>query len=293
MERAAVASGAKAGEALDRTNEALDRIKLSALSLGRISEDVSRSAENVKQTVVRETARVYRELEALENLHAMISVTRPVPSIRQWGTSADAVLALVELLRSTQPALVTVCGNAVSALWAALAAQQFGIDTRIVVLQHDEQSAQSARQLLAAHGVAGRVEVRHAPLETFDLNGDVHEWYGRQAFVDLQQIDLLFACGPLAGSVPDLRFPALPVLAGQLADGGVVLLDESDKTDYLEIVDQWLARIPGLTRDHFTANPGISLLRVRRSIAGSTPVRSLPAPQEPRTPARGIESPIV
>lgn len=284
-ERAAVESGTKAGEALDR-------VKLSGLSLERISEDLRQSAEGVHHAVARSAARVSRELEALENLYAMIPVGRPMPSVRHSGTSADAVLALVELLRSNRPSLLAICGNVVPALWAALAAQRFGIDTRIIVLEHDEQLARSSRGLLAAHGVANRVEVREAQLEILELGGEVCEWYGRQAFVDLQQIDLLFVCPTSTRSGPDLRSAALPALIDRIADGGVILLDESDKDDYLEIADQWLASIPGLSRDHLECSDGISLLRVRRSTAGISVTQSPLLPEGLGDLDNNVRSPV-
>lgn len=182
------------------TDEILDRLKLSALALGRIAEDLTASTASVRQAVVDESRRLARQLTALQNLHALVPAEAPVPyAMAGRDSSPELALRLVEALRTDRPELVVGCGGGPATLWAALAVRRFALDTRIVVLEHDPAAVEATETLLASHGAADLVEVRTAPLEP-ELG------YPREVWADLTTIDLLFVEGrgvvPFAATAP-------------------------------------------------------------------------------------------
>jgi predicted O-methyltransferase YrrM len=224
---------------------------------------VKQGVEGLRRSMVREVTTAYHELEALQNLYAMVPVGRRVPPLRGWAASPDLLLLLVELLRAERPRLMVECGSGASTLWAALAIRRFGLDTRVVALEHDAAYAQQTTELLAAHGVAGLAEVRHAPLEPVELDGQTWQWYSRDGWADLEGIGLLFVDGPPGKTGPHARYPALPVLGGRLAGDALIVLDDLIRVEEQEIVERWLAADPTVTERRIKLEKDASLLRRR------------------------------
>jgi predicted O-methyltransferase YrrM len=255
-------------------NHVLQRPEGLADSLGRTlaqttTKSVAHSTEVLRRSLVKELTTAYHELEALQNLYAMVAVDRRVPPMRGWAASPDLVLLLVEMLRAERPELMVECGSGASTLWAALAIRQFGLDTRLVALEHDTRYARETTDLLAAHGVADLAEVRHAPLEPFDLDGGTWQWYARVGWEDLRGIDLLFVDGPPGKTGPLARFPALPLLGRQLTDDAVVVLDDLVRAEEQEIVQRWLGAAPGVSERRVSLEKGGAILRRRTATPGA------------------------
>jgi glycosyltransferase involved in cell wall biosynthesis len=276
------------------SSEILDRLKLTALSLGRISEELAAAQARFQRAVVREGASLGDRIEALHNLYAMVEVAGQVAPFRPRDRSPRLVLRLVELLRTQRPGLLVGCGAGAWTGWAALAARQFDLDLRIVVLEHDRSAVAGTEAVLAAHGVADRVTIRLAPLKQVEDAAGTRLCYQPQSWRDLDQLDVLFVDERFAG-VGSGGLPALAQLAGRLAAGGVVLLANPGRWDAGEEVERWLAT-GAWTLDEGTAGgTGVAVLRHQPRAAGPTgssgcgggrPARSaLPAgsPVDPQT----------
>jgi Methyltransferase domain len=136
------------------------------------------------------------QVEALTNLNAMMPLDRPMPAARGHPASPDLLLLLVDVVRQTRPGLIVDCGSGTSTLWFARALRHFGIDGRVVALEHDKQYASEARQYVEDHDLAELIDVREAPLEMFLLDGTEWAWYAAAAWKDLDEIDLLLVNGP-------------------------------------------------------------------------------------------------
>lgn len=203
--------------------EILDRLKLTALSIGRLSEDLATSTEHAR-SVAAEMARASRGSEALQNLYAMVAVAGRMPSAYLRGGSPDLALRVVELVRTRRPRLVVECGAGAATLWCALALRQFRVAGRVVALEHDARTAGELTELLAAHDLGQFGEVRHAAVEPVDLAGRTSLWYARQVWADLDGVDLLSIHGPSTDGGHSARSVALHLLAGRLADDAVILL---------------------------------------------------------------------
>jgi len=207
-------------------------------------ETVRRLGARVEREVKNEIKLTFRQLEALQNLTAVLPPNDVLPATRGWAASPDLLMVLVDLVVSERPSLVVECGSGASTLWLALAMRRFGVDGRIVALDHDPVFGATTRDLLARHDVSDLAEVRDAPLESFSLDGETYSWYARQAWEDLKGIDLLFVDGPPATTGHQARYPALPLLSGLLSPAATAVLDDLIVPDMQKVLQLWLGSFP-------------------------------------------------
>ena len=203
-----------------------------------------RRVETDANEIKREIRQTFRQLEALQNLNTLLPANDVLPATRGWAASPDLLVVLVDLVISERPSLVVECGSGASTLWLALAMRRFGIDGRIIALDHDPVFGSNTRDLLARHDVRDLAEVRDAPLESFSLEGETYSWYARRAWADVTGIDLLFVDGPPATTGHQARYPALPLLSGSLSPAATVVLDDLVVPDMQKVLGLWLDAYP-------------------------------------------------
>ena len=210
----------------------------------RTLDTARRIESDTKIEIKKEIKQTFRQLEALQNLNAVLPPNDVLPATRGWAASPDLLMVLVDLVITERPSLVVECGSGASTLWLALAMRRFGIDGRIVALDHDPVFGGKTRDLLARHDVRDLAEVRDAPLESFSLDGETYSWYARRAWEDLKGIDLLFVDGPPATTGHQARYPALPLLSGSLSPVATAVLDDLIVPDMQKVLRLWLDAYP-------------------------------------------------
>ncbi len=221
-----------------------------ASRIGNLAGESMRTLNTVRRVeadaneIKREIRQTFRQLEALQNLNTLLPASEVLPATRGWAASPDLLVVLVDLVISERPSLVVECGSGASTLWLALAMRRFGIDGRIIALDHDPVFGGKTRDLLARHDVRDLAEVRDAPLESFSLDGETYSWYARRAWEDLTGIDLLFVDGPPATTGHQARYPALPLLSGSLSPAATVVLDDLVVPDMQKVLRLWLDAYP-------------------------------------------------
>jgi predicted O-methyltransferase YrrM len=220
------------------------RIGNLAVESTRILDTVRRIETDTKIEIKKEIKQTFRQLEALQNLSDVLPANDVLPATRGWAASPDLLAVLVDLVVAERPSLVVECGSGASTLWLALAMRRFGIDGRIVALDHDPVFGGKTRDLLARHDVGDLAEVRDAPLESFSLDGETYSWYARRAWQDLTGIDLLFVDGPPATTGHLARYPALPLLSGSLSPVTTAVLDDLVVPDMQKVLRLWLDAYP-------------------------------------------------
>ena len=209
----------------------------------------------------KELKQTFRQLEALQNLNAVLPTSDVLPATRGWAASPDLLLALVDLVITERPSLIVECGSGASTLWLALALRRFGIDGRIIALDHDPVFSGQTRDFLARHDVLDLAEVRDAPLESFSLDGETYSWYARTAWEDLAGIDLLFVDGPPAATGHQARYPALPLLNKSLSPIATIVLDDLIVPDMREVLPRWLDADPGFSSEILPLEKQAAVLR--------------------------------
>ena len=232
--------------------------------IGNLATQGTRTFETVRRVEAdtrKELKQTFRQLEALQNLNAVLPTSDVLPATRGWAASPDLLLALVDLVITERPSLIVECGSGASTLWLALALRRFGIDGRIIALDHDPVFAGKTRDFLARHDVLDLAEVRDAPLESFSLDGETYSWYARTAWEDLAGIDLLFVDGPPAATGHQARYPALPLLNKSLSPIATIVLDDLIVPDMREVLPRWLDADPGFSSEILPLEKQAAVLR--------------------------------
>ncbi|WP_051551590.1 class I SAM-dependent methyltransferase [Nocardioides sp. URHA0020] len=184
--------------------------------------------------------RIQATQQLLDELHPAAGL----PALSGDAAAPDVLVLLVEELRRTRPKVVVESGRGASTLFLALAVEKYGLDTRIVSLEHDAGRARATRELLARHGVADRADVRYAPLARTHLEDHVTPWYDEAALADLSEVGLVFVDGPPTSVGPAARYPFIPLLEGRLAETCVVVVDDVDAPGEQAVLERWSALLP-------------------------------------------------
>ena len=224
-------------------------------------EAVQRVGTGLEKEIKKEIRQTFRQIEALQNLSAVLPASDVLPATRVWAASPDLLVVLVDLVITARPSLVVECGSGASTLWLALAMRRFGIDGRIIALEHDPAFGAKTRDLLARHDVGDLAEVRDAPLESFSLDGETYSWYARRAWQDLTGIDLLFVDGPPAVTGHQARYPALPLLIGSLSPVATAVLDDLIVPDMQKVLGRWLDAYPDFESEILPLEKQAAVLR--------------------------------
>ena len=178
------------------------------------------------------------------NLQDLVELRGALPPAGGWSASPDLLVYCVDLILYRKPSLVVECGSGLSTLVLALAADQHGLDTRIVCLEHQSEYAAATRSLLDRHGVGHRVEIREAPLERTSIPDHETPWYAEAALVDLDDIGVLLVDGPPMATGSRARFPAVPLLLGHFAKQCTIVMDDLDRDSDRETAEAWSRLLP-------------------------------------------------
>jgi predicted O-methyltransferase YrrM len=235
-----------------------------ASRIGNLASESQRTLDAVRRieaSLPKEIKQTFRQLEALQNLNAMLPARDVLPATRGWAASPDLLMVLVDLVITERPSLVVECGSGASTLWLALAMQRFEIDGRIIALEHDPVFGGKTREFLARHDVRDLAEIRDAPLESFSLDGQTYSWYARRAWEDLTGIDLLFVDGPPATTGERARYPALPLLSGSLSPVATAVLDDLVVPDMQAVLRLWLDAYPDFRSEILPLEKQAAVLR--------------------------------
>ncbi|HEY8472994.1 MAG TPA: class I SAM-dependent methyltransferase [Natronosporangium sp.] len=188
--------------------------------------------------------REFQQTEALLNLHAAFQVRAPLPPSRNWAASPDLLLYLTTLVLERRPRLVVELGSGLSTVWLSYAMERAGTGGKVISLEHEPAFAARTEQLVAAHGLDAVSELRCAPLTDVELAGETWPWYHPDLLADIVDCELLFVDGPPGATRDRARYPALPLLAGKLADHAAVILDDCVRSDEQAILAEWTRQFP-------------------------------------------------
>ncbi|MGL4172844.1 MAG: hypothetical protein ACRCTR_02045 [Actinomycetota bacterium] len=203
-----------------------DQLATTRIELTALVAQATHLQEKLVETELRikkQTESSFRSIESIIGLYAQLSVTQRMPPL-EGAISAQLMLILVELLRQRRPQLIVKLGAGPSTIWLAAAIRQFGLNARLIVLEHDEVAVKASRALLSEHNLLPWVNVRHARLTVYQLPQGTWKWYERNVWADLRDVELLLLHSSVANIDGDGCFPALPLLRDTLAKASVVIL---------------------------------------------------------------------
>ncbi|MBX7159463.1 MAG: class I SAM-dependent methyltransferase [Acidimicrobiia bacterium] len=184
---------------------------------------------------------LWRRSEALTALYATLELTAPLPPLGDWAIDPLFAVCLVNVVLDCRPGprVVVECGSGASTVVTAAALRRYGIDGHVTSLEQDPDFADVTRAYLRRHELDAFATVHTAPLVDGDHGFGV--WYDTSALETLAgDVDLLVVDGPpTAGTSPLARGPALDVMAGRLAPGARVLVDDAMRPGEQQVLQRW------------------------------------------------------
>lgn len=205
------------------------------------------------------------EFAALLQYQDRIPARALLPRIDGSTMNARSLAHLTDLVEEYRPRTVLELGSGTSTVWLGYLLEGDPRST-LVSVDHLREYAEQTREALERHGLSTKVDVRHAPLVSYPVEVSETPWYDEEAFEGVQDVDLLVVDGPPSAVGPLSRLPAMRVLADRLADGALVVLDDSTRPDERETVALWASQF-GLEQ----LDVGVSRLAVLRKSRAAQP----------------------
>lgn len=172
-----------------------------------------------------------------------------------WSSGAMRPAGLLSVLTEVwfrrRPRIVEL-GGGVSTIILARLLRELGTGGLLTV-EHDRRWADRLEEQLTREGLIEFARVLRAPLRPSLHTWDGSDWYDEPvllAAVEEAAVDVLLVDGPPAWQPhrAHARFPALDVLAGRLAPGATVVLDDIERDGERDVLQRW-SREHGLRFD--------------------------------------------
>lgn len=202
----------------------------------------------------------YRRVESLLGIYHSLNIGMPLPPMVGYAMSADTGVALVTEILAGKPGTILELGSGVSTLLAAYSLAKNGAGL-LVSLEHNSYYLERTYQDLVDHGVEAWVDLVHAPLVEVELDRGPWRWYDLSQVELPEYIDLLVVDGPPAHLQSQSRYPALPLLHGNLADDATILLDDAARDEEREAARAWMTEFPEFKAEPLASLKGAMLLR--------------------------------
>jgi Methyltransferase domain len=181
-----------------------------------------------------------QRLRAFEREVRMGMGTAPSPALAEdlrlaggncgWRTRAGFLVTMVDWFGRTSGSVVE-CGSGLSTLLLAAVAAHPG--RHVLKLEHDPNRAERVRRAIPKR-LQSALEIALAPLRTY---GDF-DWYSLKGLTPAAPIGLVVCDGP-PGSTRGGRYGLGPVLGPMLAQGCVVLVDDTHRAADRSAVERW------------------------------------------------------
>jgi hypothetical protein len=200
-------------------------------------------------------------------LQAKLGLEQPLPWTEHWSAAEDFLLLLAEHCLTRQPSSILECSSGLSTLVLARCCQ-LNDRGQVLSLENGEEFARATRRNLEALGLEQHARVLHAPLSHQQIGDREYQWYTPAEELP-KNIGLLVVDGPPGFLQPHSRYPALPLLRDQLANGCQVFLDDAAREDEQEIAARWLRENPGLKHQYLDYQRGCSVFILGEALAKS------------------------
>lgn len=183
---------------------------------------------------------LYRQIEALFALYHQINFRVPPLGLRGWVISPDVGAVIASLIQQRQPSIILEAGAGQSTIISAYCLEQLG-HGHVYAMDHKAEFAGYAREAVERHSLTQYATVLHAPLTTYDINGETWQWYDVNVLPNDLAIDLFFIDGPTQydEAQDNLRYPAVPLMREKLSKNALLIMDDADRVDEQAIFERW------------------------------------------------------
>lgn len=239
------------------------RTHLMTFKLQSELNDISAHASNI-ESARTEMADIYRQLQAYQDLQALIKPIAPFPPLRGWAASPDFLLEICRHTLRHRPETIIECSSGATTVALARCCELNEVG-HVISLEHDPFYAEQTHERLLEHGLDRWATIIHAPLIPQAEVGH-QPWYSLQDIpLAHASCELLIIDGPPGDSSQDARHPALPLLANYLSPNCTIFLDDAKRPAEQSVVRRWLEDFPDFHLDVLECEKGCA--RLTRSSA--------------------------
>lgn len=185
----------------------------------------------------------YRQIESLLKITKLIPNFTAIPPLRGWAISPDVALHLYNYVIEHKPKVILEFGSGASTFIFSEAIKKNGFG-KVISVDHTEKYSRECFESLDKVGLSSNVEFIIAPLTEWaghHLDNENQSYWYNSLEINIQDsIDLVFIDGPPGIQCKYSRYPAMEFIFPYLNSDFKILLDDSDRVDEQEIIDNWV-----------------------------------------------------
>jgi len=182
----------------------------------------------------------FSQLEALNEIKRMFPDLSFFPPTRGWAGSADFLLKLVELVITESPKYIVELGSGVSSVVLGAATKKFS-QGKVDSFDHKQSFTIKSNRFLEINELSDIVKVKYSPLMIHNFDGTEWQWYDESVIKNIENgIDLLIVDGPPRFLQEKSRYLALPMLFDKLSTNSTIVLDDANRENEKQVVEDWL-----------------------------------------------------
>lgn len=232
--------------------------KTLSAQFSQISENIEKGRLLIKQDNNRLLNNALKRVTAFNSLERFF-INHGINDIKFWSggwpADPDFILEMVKKIYNGNYDLIIEFGSGNSTLFLAKAAQLLEVKgdnskiPLIVSFDHLQEYFDKTAKLLNTDGLLEKIDLIHAPLETFyGMDGMEYPYYScnqkfeqlKQQFANIKSQILVIVDGPPANTCKNARYPALPVILSHFAPASIdFILDDYMRSDEKEIGEKW------------------------------------------------------
>lgn len=195
---------------------------------------------DIEEIIESKLSNYFSQQEALSELKRIFPDLAFVPSSRGWAGSPDFLLKIVELVICESPKYVVELGSGTSSVVLGAAMQKFS-NGKVASFDHEQNFTIKSNRFLEVNDLSEIVKVTYSPLMNYDLDGTEWQWYSEREINNIENmIDLLVVDGPPIFLQEKSRFLALPMLFDKLSTNSTIVLDDANRENEKQVVEDWL-----------------------------------------------------
>lgn len=239
----------------------MHKVRRLHLQAYRIEDRLSAVLKNASTISELKTdiSNLYNQLQAYQDLVALVRPTKPLPLLRGWAASPDFLLEVCRYSLSARPDVIVECSSGASTLVLARCCELSG-SGHVYSLEHSPAYAEQTRQRLHDQNLDEWATVVDAPLiELTELDGK--PWYSlSNLHIEPGSCQLLVIDGPPSEIGPQARYPALPMLSSFLAEKCAIFLDDAQRHDEQQAIKRWIEQFREFEVESYQLEKGCARL---------------------------------
>ncbi len=211
----------------------------------------------------------FSQYESLNEIKRLFPNLAFFPNTRGWAGSPDFLFKLVELVVCESPKYVVELGSGVSSIVLGAAMKKFS-QGKVDSFEHEQSFTFKSKRFLEINELSDIVNVTYSPLTVQTFQDTEWQWYDEAKIKDIENgIDLLVVDGPPRFLQERSRFLALPLLFDKLSTNSTILLDDANRDNEKQVVEDWLSFLKTSHVEHSITifdyfDKGLALIEIKK-----------------------------